>query len=106
MSVSRLFFCTICTLCDAVNRLVRLHMILFGICNNGNIAVTTCRALYALHVAAGQKTARADTNIQVRIVLAQSLRIGSQQKMENTSRSISSAPDDRKQALSGRLFLK
>lgn len=56
-----------------LNRLVRLHMILFGTCNNGHIAVTTCRAMYALHVAAGQKTARADTNIC--IVLAQSLRI-------------------------------
>lgn len=73
MSVSRLFFCTICTLCDAVNRLVRLHMILFGTCNKGNIAATTCRAVDALHVAPGQKTARADTNIC--IVLAQSLRI-------------------------------
>lgn len=80
MSVSRLFFCTICTFCDAVNRLVRLHMILFGICTKGLLAVTTCRAVYALHVAAGQETARADTNIC--IVLAQSLRISSQQRLK------------------------
>lgn len=40
------------------------------------------------------------------IVLAQSLRIANKRLKIGTSRSISSAPDDRKQALSGRLFLK